>query len=88
LLVYIYIHIVLSAIYPCESRERKIDREMGFVGALMIIIASMIVCCSSALDESGVIYVGGKVQCQDCTKGWNEWVNGGNPMKGIVALPL
>lgn len=54
----------------------------------MIIIASMLVGCSSALDESGVIYVGGKVLCQDCTKGWNEWVNGGNPMKGIVALPL
>lgn len=54
----------------------------------MIIIASMLVGCSSALDESGVIYVGGKVLCQDCTKGWNEWVNDGKPMKGILALSL
>lgn len=58
---------------------------MGFPRALMIIITSLLVGCSSALDESGVIYVGGKVMCQDCTQGWNEWVNGDRPMKGIVA---
>ncbi|CAJ1890320.1 unnamed protein product [Sphenostylis stenocarpa] len=56
---------------------------MGFARALMIIVTSMLVGCSSALDESGVIYVGGKVMCQDCTRGWNEWVNGGKPMKGV-----
>lgn len=29
-----------------------------------------------------VIHVGGKVVCQDCTQGWNEWVNGAKPLKG------
>ncbi|XP_027940789.1 pistil-specific extensin-like protein [Vigna unguiculata] len=56
---------------------------MGFSRALMIIMISLLVGCSSGLDESGVIYVGGKVMCQDCTQGWNEWVNGGKPMKGV-----
>ncbi|KAL9332026.1 hypothetical protein ACSQ67_001636 [Phaseolus vulgaris] len=56
---------------------------MGFPRALMIIITSMLVGCSSALDEPGVSYVGGKVMCQDCTQGWNEWVNGDKPLKGV-----
>lgn len=29
-----------------------------------------------------MIQVGGKVLCQDCTKGWNEWVHGAKPLKG------
>ncbi|XP_008803445.2 LOW QUALITY PROTEIN: pistil-specific extensin-like protein [Phoenix dactylifera] len=33
-------------------------------------------------DGSKVIHVGGKVMCQDCTKGWNQWVHGANPIKG------
>ncbi|MED6156695.1 hypothetical protein PIB30_016629 [Stylosanthes scabra] len=36
-----------------------------------------------AWDEPQVIHVAGKVLCQDCTQGWNEWVNGGNPIKGV-----
>ncbi|CAN6716186.1 unnamed protein product [Malus baccata var. baccata] len=28
------------------------------------------------------IHVGGKVLCQDCTQGWNEWVHGARPIKG------
>lgn len=28
------------------------------------------------------IHVGGKVLCQDCTQGWNEWVQGAKPIKG------
>ncbi|KAL2345146.1 hypothetical protein Fmac_006431 [Flemingia macrophylla] len=61
---------------------------MGFAGALVFIFASMLVGCTnnlavSALGEPGVIHVGGKVLCQDCTQGWNKWVNGGKPMKGV-----
>ncbi|KAK7337153.1 hypothetical protein VNO77_17714 [Canavalia gladiata] len=61
---------------------------MGFAVALMIVAASMLVGCTnnmavSALDETGVIHVCGKVLCQDCTQGWNEWVNGGKPIKGV-----
>ncbi|KAK7378715.1 hypothetical protein VNO80_04162 [Phaseolus coccineus] len=53
---------------------------MGFPRVLMIVITSMLVGCSSALDEPEV---SGKVMCQDCTQGWNEWVNGDKPVKGV-----
>ncbi|PWA71081.1 pollen Ole e 1 allergen and extensin family protein [Artemisia annua] len=33
---------------------------------------------------TGVIRVGGKVLCQDCTEGWNEWVDGQKPIEGCV----
>lgn len=33
--------------------------------------------------ESEFFHVAGKVLCQDCGEGWNEWVNGANPIKGI-----
>ena len=42
-----------------------------------------------AWEEANVIHVGGKVLCQDCTKGWNDWVNGSNPIKGTASsLPF
>jgi hypothetical protein len=49
----------------------------------------MVVCCTnnilaSAWEEPAqVIHVGGIVLCQDCSKGWNEWVNGDKPIKGM-----
>ncbi|EXB93972.1 hypothetical protein L484_015519 [Morus notabilis] len=30
------------------------------------------------------IRVAGKVMCQDCTQGWNKWVQGAKPIKGSV----
>ncbi|XP_071709713.1 non-classical arabinogalactan protein 31 [Rutidosis leptorrhynchoides] len=35
-------------------------------------------------DLNGVIRVGGKVLCQDCSEGWNEWVNGHKPIEGCT----
>lgn len=35
-----------------------------------------------ANTAGGVIRVGGKVLCQDCTEGWNEWVDGNKPIEG------
>ncbi|XP_028789628.1 proline-rich protein 1-like [Neltuma alba] len=36
-----------------------------------------------ASDEAnGVIHVAGKVLCQDCSQGWNEWIHGSDPIKG------
>ncbi|KAL5709693.1 hypothetical protein ACHQM5_020351 [Ranunculus cassubicifolius] len=32
--------------------------------------------------EPKTIHVGGKVLCQDCAEGWNEWVAGTQPIKG------
>ncbi|GMY19310.1 non-classical arabinogalactan protein 31 [Fagus crenata] len=57
---------------------------MGGV-VLAIITASLLVSCTNlafAVKEPKVIHVGGKVLCQDCTQGWNEWVHGGKPIKG------
>ena len=39
-------------------------------------------------EEAGVIHVGGRVLCQDCTDGWNEWVRGAKPIKGNFSLSL
>ncbi|CAN6469763.1 unnamed protein product [Victoria cruziana] len=33
--------------------------------------------------EERSVSVAGKVVCQDCTKGWNEWVKGSRPLKGV-----
>ncbi|OWM69667.1 hypothetical protein CDL15_Pgr025516 [Punica granatum] len=33
-------------------------------------------------EEAEEIHVGGRVMCQDCTKGWNDWAKGGTPIKG------
>ncbi|XLR68878.1 hypothetical protein S83_019550 [Arachis hypogaea] len=63
---------------------------MGFaVVVVMIIAASVIAGCTNnmavlAWDEPHIIHVAGKVLCQDCTQGWNEWISGGNPIKGIM----
>ncbi|KAM4090188.1 hypothetical protein ACJW30_09G040800 [Castanea mollissima] len=57
---------------------------MGAV-VLAIFTASLLASCTnlaSALNEPKVIHVGGKVLCQDCTQGWNEWVHGCKPIKG------
>ncbi len=67
---------------------------MGGV-VLAIITVSLLVSCNNlafAVKEPKVIHVGGKVLCQDCTQGWNEWVHGGKPIKGmfneLVLTPL
>ena len=57
---------------------------MGAV-VLAIFTASLLVSCTNlalAVNEPKVIHVGGKVLCQDCTQGWNEWVHGCKPIKG------
>lgn len=37
-------------------------------------------------EELKFIHVGGKVMCQDCTQGWNQWTHGAKPIKGIYIL--
>ncbi|XP_022144725.1 pistil-specific extensin-like protein [Momordica charantia] len=49
----------------------------------LIMAASVLIACTNivaAADDAGVIHIGGKVLCQDCTQGWNEWING-KPLK-------
>ncbi|XP_051131188.1 pistil-specific extensin-like protein [Andrographis paniculata] len=53
---------------------------------LLALAASLLVSSTAAgygaddLDPQ-VFHVTGKVLCQDCNKGWNEWVNGADPIK-------
>ncbi|KAE9621791.1 hypothetical protein Lal_00032459 [Lupinus albus] len=64
---------------------------MGYYAVALIMIAFTVLegCTNNlvlALDESGIIHVGGEVLCQDCSHGWNEWVYGGKPIKGFVTI--
>ncbi|XP_054804002.1 uncharacterized protein LOC129307142 [Prosopis cineraria] len=59
---------------------------MKLAVALMI-AASVLVSYTThivlASDEAnGIIHVAGKVLCQDCSQGWNEWIHGSDPIKG------
>lgn len=61
------------------------QRKMGKM--VLLIIASSLLMASLSMNIVGasndeVINVGGKVLCQDCTQGWNEWLNGAKPIKG------
>ncbi|XP_059646788.1 pistil-specific extensin-like protein [Cornus florida] len=53
---------------------------------LMIIATSLLMgsinVAEAWKEETKVIHVGGKVLCQDCTQGWNEWLHGAKPIKG------
>ncbi|THG01624.1 hypothetical protein TEA_016098 [Camellia sinensis var. sinensis] len=53
---------------------------------MMMMIATSSINFAEAFKEEGgmggVIHVGGKVLCQDCSQGWNEWVHGAKPIKG------
>lgn len=64
---------------------------------ILLTIAASFLLLSSAVHghatvESEVFHVAGKVLCQDCGEGWNEWVNGANPIKGhnpiLVSLTI
>jgi hypothetical protein len=78
---------LVSLIY--QERERK-QRKMA-APILTLIAASLLMgCTNSAMawkETYGVINVAGKVMCQDCTKGYNDWINGDRPIKG-TPLPL
>lgn len=38
-------------------------------------------------EDAQEIHIGGRVMCQDCTKGWNDWAQGGTPIKGNPPIP-
>ncbi|KAG8376636.1 hypothetical protein BUALT_Bualt09G0084000 [Buddleja alternifolia] len=50
----------------------------------LMLAATLVLVSAAAGDgaETEVFQVAGKVLCQDCGEGWNEWVNGANPIKG------
>ncbi|EEF42850.1 conserved hypothetical protein [Ricinus communis] len=58
---------------------------MGSFSLTLVAAALLLVVCTNlavAWEGTGVIHVGGKVMCQDCTKGYHDWVNGDRPIKG------
>ncbi|XAR69678.1 hypothetical protein NMG60_11001369 [Bertholletia excelsa] len=59
----------------------------GVLGLTVVIAACLVVgCCINGAEawreEGGVVYVGGKVLCQDCSGSYKEWVLGAKPIKG------
>lgn len=63
---------------------------MAKMAVLMLMAASFLMGCT--INEAGanliprpqVINLGGKVMCQDCTKSYQEWVQGSQPIKGLI----
>lgn len=51
---------------------------------LLVVAAVAALTISGAAATGEVFHVAGKVLCQECDKGWNEWVNGANPIKGCI----
>ncbi|XP_074276572.1 proline-rich protein 1 [Silene latifolia] len=51
---------------------------MVILGCSLLLIKGTL----GAMNENEVIHIGGKVMCQDCSQGWNDWVQGSNPIKG------
>ncbi|XP_021864897.1 uncharacterized protein [Spinacia oleracea] len=49
---------------------------------MMIILGCSLKLTEATMDEAEVFHVSGFVKCQDCSQGWNEWVQGDKPIKG------
>ncbi|KAL3628416.1 hypothetical protein CASFOL_027462 [Castilleja foliolosa] len=61
--------------------------EIKMGANILLIIAASLVLVVSVAGEYGKLdtqsfQVAGKVLCQDCGQGWNQWVNGAKPIKG------
>lgn len=85
LMMYIYIYLSFSYHSWNAETEKDRNRKMGGMAAAMIVAASILMGCADlalGLNEAGKIHVGGKVLCQDCTQGWNDWAYHGKPIKG------
>lgn len=50
-----------------------------FIASLILVFSNFI----EASDGMDVMHISGKVLCQDCTQGWNEWVDGAKAIKGM-----
>ncbi|XP_047952293.1 pistil-specific extensin-like protein [Salvia hispanica] len=49
------------------------------VAAALLLLATA---TTTATPECDIFHVTGSVLCQECGEGWNEWVNGANPIQG------
>ncbi|XP_019157183.1 PREDICTED: non-classical arabinogalactan protein 31 [Ipomoea nil] len=57
------------------------EKKMKSVWFVFVMIVAFLMAAAEGTDS---IHVSGKVLCQDCTQGWNEWVSGAKPIKGSV----
>ncbi|KAK9158731.1 hypothetical protein Scep_005305 [Stephania cephalantha] len=52
----------------------------------LVVLSCIMLCCinfsEAWRDKPKSIHIEGKVLCQDCTGGWNDWVKGAKPIKG------
>lgn len=59
--------------------------EKGWVVAVIVAAAALLMLgaveARRGHDDVKVVHYDGKVLCQDCSKGWNEWTKG-KPVKG------
>ncbi|CAM8949224.1 unnamed protein product [Rhodiola kirilowii] len=50
--------------------------------AALVMLLSIAITAFAEYDDIDVIHVTGKVLCQDCSKGWKDWIEGSNPIRG------
>lgn len=53
------------------------------VAAALLLLATA---TTTATPECDIFHVTGSVLCQECGEGWNEWVNGANPIQGTLKM--
>ncbi|XP_022935176.1 uncharacterized protein LOC111442130 [Cucurbita moschata] len=70
------------SIHTHTAFYRHHNINMGPLLRLTMAASVLIGCINivAATNEYDIIHIGGKVLCQDCTQGWNEWING-KPLK-------
>ncbi|KAL9679889.1 hypothetical protein QQ045_017760 [Rhodiola kirilowii] len=49
--------------------------------AALVMLLSIAITAFAEYDDIDVIHVTGKVLCQDCSKGWKDWIEGSNPIR-------
>lgn len=60
----------------------------ALVFLIALAAASTLFITTCRADDPRVIHIQGKVVCTDCSKDWNEWVNGAKPLQGMYSLML
>ncbi|KAL3825831.1 hypothetical protein ACJIZ3_021860 [Penstemon smallii] len=61
-----------------------VNNYVMFIVAASLFVLVGLTTGSYVNKDQEVFHVAGKVLCQDCTQGWNEWVNDGKPIKGSI----
>lgn len=72
------------------TKERTGNETLMAANIMLIVAAASLLFAGSVVGdgilENQLFHVAGKVLCQDCDQGWNEWVNGAKPIKGFLQI--